>query len=719
MTVRTRRWLAAIVTLVLAGAAAPLVATPAAAVPTYGLQGPTQMREGQAGTFVLTIDALEAQTSYCVSVDAAQGLTSAADPQTADPGDSQLVFSVIVTAATPPWDGATVAFSAYESAGPCSLTTPGGAVASTSLHVSGAPTALTMSPGTQTVPVDQATTITWAVTDESGQPTYLVAGEALYVISDRATLTFNGTSLTSLILGPGSPGSFTAQNSVAQSAAISGSVDSAAGPPDPSDQVTLVTTSVVSLAVTPTSATTAVGGTTTFSVTVTGAGSTLLPGVTVSAAVVGRNPRVSAPIGVTNQAGSLTWTLTDTNTTSPLTTDTVTFAASGSSQVAVVTYAAAASVTVSPTSITTPVAGTTAFTVTVKQPNGSALSKAAVYVTVAGRNPRASTLVGTTDKDGVITWSLRDLNTSSPLSQDTVTFTCVGGNASAVVTYVTVGSVTVTPATAATAIGGSTTLTATVRTTANQVVAGMPVTVASTGRNTYAAQSAGTTNAAGQVTWVQKDTAPASSTATTDTVTFSAGGKSGQAVITYSAPASVVVTSPSNGSAISSGGLFGVSAQATGVASGTTAYLTLNGLAKSRSTVQANGFIRFDNTTLGGGQWIPAEAGSYGVRICGGACGPTISTSSTFSLTIIPFQIVGQPAVAGNRLVFTVATGNWYPGTRIYLTRNGFATASVVVVRTGQQVSVAAGNRPGQYQVRVNSNQGYVYGNRSGVVVIR
>ena len=99
--------------------------------------------------------------------------------------------------------------------------------------------------------------------------------------------------------------------------------------------------------------------------------------------------------------------------------------------------------------------------------------------------------------------------------------------------------------------------------------------------------------------------------------------------------------------------------------------------------------------------------------------GLAIATSGTFSLTIIPFQIVGQPTASSSRLLFTVATGNWSPGTRIYLTRNGFATASARVVRTGERLTIAAGNRPGTYQVRVNSNQGYVYGNHDGVVTIR
>ncbi|MEZ5117573.1 MAG: hypothetical protein R2737_15030 [Candidatus Nanopelagicales bacterium] len=283
------------------------------------------------------------------------------------------------------------------------------------------------------------------------------------------------------------------------------------------------------------------------------------------------------------------------------------------------------------------------------------------------------------------------------------------------------GTLVVVPTVASADFGGSTTFTVTFTNLSGTPVPNVPVTVASTGRNTFATTSAGSTNVNGQVLWRQVDTAPASSTATKDTLTFTAQGASATATVAYSAPppaASVTVTSPSNGSSISSGGLFGVSAQSTGVAAGTTAYLTLNGSAKASSTVQANGFIRFDNTSLGGGQWIPAQAGNYAVRICGGSCGPVQATSQTFSLNIIPFQIVGQPDPGAGQLDFTVATGNWQPGTTIYLTRNGLSVATGKVQQVGQQIVIQTRNLSGKYQVRVNSNQGYVYGNQAGVVTV-
>lgn len=180
----------------------------------------------------------------------------------------------------------------------------------------------------------------------------------------------------------------------------------------------------------------------------------------------------------------------------------------------------------------------------------------------------------------------------------------------------------------------------------------------------------------------------------------------------------VVITSPAAASAISSGGLFGVSATTTGIAAGTQAFLTLDGSAKAKTTVQPDGRVRFDNTAVGGGSWIPAEAGAYAVRICGSTCGPTQATSQTVSLTIIPFQIVGDPVTTDTGLSFTVATGNWSPGTRIFLTRDGLSAGSARVVRTGQRLAIATSDLAGTYQVRVNSNQGYVYGNQSGVVTL-
>lgn len=289
---------------------------------------------------------------------------------------------------------------------------------------------------------------------------------------------------------------------------------------------------------------------------------------------------------------------------------------------------------------------------------------------------------------------------------------------------------TVSPSSATTTVGGSTAFTVTLKTTDGTPVAGEPVTVSSAGRNAFGATTAGTTTAAGTVAYALKDTAPSSSTVMTDTVTFTAQGIAAIATVTYtseptSPPTSppsgptVTVTSPHDGSPITTGGLFGVSATTTGVAPGTTAYVTLDGRAKASSTVRADGSVRFDGTSGGGGQWIPAEAGDCAVRICGGTCGPTQATSATFSLSLAPFGIMPPAAVTSGQAAFTVATGNWSPGTPIHLTRNGVSVAAAKVVSKGASLVITVPAKPGTYQVRVTSLQGYVYGDHDGVVTLK
>lgn len=174
----------------------------------------------------------------------------------------------------------------------------------------------------------------------------------------------------------------------------------------------------------------------------------------------------------------------------------------------------------------------------------------------------------------------------------------------------------------------------------------------------------------------------------------------------------VTVISPKPGSAISSGGYFGVTATTTGVPAGSTAYLTLNGLAKAKSAVTADGSIRI--------QWVPAETGDYAVRI---GPAPAILESSKFRLDIKPFGITAHdylpvPSGAPPTVQFTIATGNWARGTTITLTRDGRATANVTTGAVGTPVTLAVPAGPGRYQVRVNSRQGFVYGMASGVVTL-
>ncbi|MEZ5117692.1 MAG: fibronectin type III domain-containing protein [Candidatus Nanopelagicales bacterium] len=183
--------------------------------------------------------------------------------------------------------------------------------------------------------------------------------------------------------------------------------------------------------------------------------------------------------------------------------------------------------------------------------------------------------------------------------------------------------------------------------------------------------------------------------------------------VTPGAGATVTVTSPAaSGSQISSNGYFGVSAVSTGIPAGTTAYVTLNGSAKASTTVQASGAIRFDGTAIGGNQWIPAETGTYAVRI-GGGSSPVLATSSTFTLVIIPFGLNGR---SGNK--YTVLPGNFSPGTTVYLTRNSATVASGKVQTKEQPFTITGPTTPGTYQIWVASNQGRVYGDHAGVITI-
>ncbi|MEZ5117569.1 MAG: hypothetical protein R2737_15010 [Candidatus Nanopelagicales bacterium] len=189
---------------------------------------------------------------------------------------------------------------------------------------------------------------------------------------------------------------------------------------------------------------------------------------------------------------------------------------------------------------------------------------------------------------------------------------------------------------------------------------------------------------------------------------FAASSPSGESKLAWTSGGAVQIVSPAQGSAISSGGYFGVSATSS-LAEGTEVFLTLDGRAKAKTTVQANGNIRFEK--------IPAQPGNYAVRY--GEAG-SYMYSNEVSLDIRLFSITRfQENVSGDTDNFQIATGNWSRGTTINLTRNGISVAAVKVGAPGQPVAVKLVAKPGTYQVRVNSNQGYVYGDANGQVVIK
>lgn len=193
---------------------------------------------------------------------------------------------------------------------------------------------------------------------------------------------------------------------------------------------------------------------------------------------------------------------------------------------------------------------------------------------------------------------------------------------------------------------------------------------------------------------------------------FAAAVPSAKSVVTWTGAGAVTIVSPTPGSPISSGGYFGVTATVApnnsdpSLATGQTVALTLDGRAKATTTVGANGVIRFEK--------IPAQPGNYQVRF--GAAG-SYQYSNAVSLNIKLFSITRYTPTSGKD-TFQIATGNWSRGTTIYLTRNGVSTATVKVSKMGQPVAITLNPAPGTYQVRVNSNQGPVYGDANGQVVV-
>jgi hypothetical protein len=104
-------------------------------------------------------------------------------------------------------------------------------------------------------------------------------------------------------------------------------------------------------------------------------------------------------------------------------------------------------------------AGKNTFTAKVVDQYANAVANAAVSVAVSGRNTVATTSLGVTNADGLISYTLTDAGTTG--TRDTVTFSIAStpaSSATATVTYgtVTVGTVTVTGGSTAETVAGAT-----------------------------------------------------------------------------------------------------------------------------------------------------------------------------------------------------------------------------------------------------------------------
>ncbi len=769
-----------------AGILVPLGATAAQAAPTYTLTAPGALRAGDTGEFTLAASEAMPAGTYCVSAATGAGFTTTTPIKTAALGTTSLKFDVTMSTSS----NAVVTFSAYPAdEATCASTVPSGAtvLASTQLRVSGVPADVSLS-GDETVLAAQPATFGWSVQDASTRTTYLLAGDSVTVRRPlgNTTITFNGATQTGLVLTSASAGTFTAQNSATGTASIVADLTSPAGG---SDTALLTTTPAgTKIVATPAAVTTAKGASTAFTVTLTGVGGTALPGVSVSAAVNGRNQRAAAPIGTTNSAGVVTWTLPDTaDPTSPFTTDVVTFSGGGVSTTSTVAYgtppAAGLKVEVAsnPTTGsggsfeglpdsgpvyrtgTTPFSVNTGLDLTNIVPTASSTYAAAVQVKLTGTGgvPVPNTkvtltgsvagLMGSWVLDGKTPKVSVDATTNTAgqavfrvLSTKTgnASWTATSGSLSKAFTLAYANSASdartaaISPATVNLSPGVAAPVIGSVVDRYGNPVQGVPLQVSlpAGGPVTIAGGTSSTTgisDALGQFSaQVISTTAGASSTATVTaalagsqlsdpvntvagkTVTgVPAGAATASSPVNVSAVApTVTLLSPRDGAPISSNGYFNAVFTTTQVPAGTMAYLTLNGRAKAKGTVDADGLTAIPK--------IPAEAGSYAMRIGGGTVTePVLARSGSIQLKIIPFGLNGA-STKDDRIAFRVKTGNFSPGTFVTLTRNGIGVAGARIPSVGAPMSIVAPERPGTYQVRVNSNQGFVYGDHAGLITI-
>jgi hypothetical protein len=177
---------------------------------------------------------------------------------------------------------------------------------------------------------------------------------------------------------------------------------------------------------------------------------TIAKATTAATKVAATAPAVSATMTEANVTISLLTTLSTAGTTA-----TLTYAAPAAASISVLGTANVLSAT----------AGSTTWNVEVLDQYGVGIQYAPVSVAVAGRNTVASTSIGVTDANGIISYTLKDAGTTG--TKDTLTFTSGSYTATGTVTYgtVTVAKVSFT--------GGSTTAGVTSATaTTNSISAG-------------------------------------------------------------------------------------------------------------------------------------------------------------------------------------------------------------------------------------------------------
>lgn len=161
----------------------------------------------------------------------------------------------------------------------------------------------------------------------------------------------------------------------------------------------------------------------------------------------------------------------------------------------------------------------------------------------------------------------------------------------------------------------------------------------------------------------------------------------------------VAVTSPSAGTAYSTGEKFDVAGRSTGVREGTTVALIVGDAPLGASTIKADGTFAFRDVTAQKG-----GTGDLGYVVKVGDLKPVPLDISVKDFTIVSYKRVS----AGLR--FRVAAGAWKAGTIIELTRDGAPVSKIEVTSPGSEVILFAPDQPGFYQVQVSTSRGIVYG---------
>ena len=159
------------------------------------------------------------------------------------------------------------------------------------------------------------------------------------------------------------------------------------------------------------------------------------------------------------------------------------------------------------------------------------------------------------------------------------------------------------------------------------------------------------------------------------------------------------ITSPTPGTAYSTGEKFDVSGKATGVPEGTTVALIVGDTPLGASTVKADGTFEFRDVVAQKG-----GTGDLGYVVKVGNLKPVPLDISIKDFTIVSYKRVS----AGLR--FRVAAGAWKSGTIIELTRDGAPVSKIEVTSSGAEVILFAPDEPGFYQVQVSTSRGIVYG---------